>query len=122
RRRLLPAITEVDPRDTHRTGWTLSAQLSALTGASQVLPAGSVGWTPSLSDVAQGISAGPAVATRLSGGPGLAETAVLARALGAAPPGRTGLGADLVLETGYDTAPGRYAGSLTITIFPTEAD
>lgn len=118
----LPAVTVVDTRNDQETGWTVSAQMSDLTGPAQVLPADSVGWTPSLIDVAEGVTAGPAVATRLSGGPGLAESVVLGRAVGAAPPGRTQLGADLVLETGYDTAPGRYAGSLTVTIFPTEAD
>lgn len=113
----LPGVSVVDLRKGDARGWTLSAQVSDLEGPA-VLPASQLGWTPRVHD--ERATAGPALAPALSGGPGLAGPVVLA----SAPRGTAGdpveLDAAVVLETTRDAVPGRYAGAITLTLFPEE--
>lgn len=111
----LAGIRVSDDRPGAAQGWTLSAQVSDLVGPA-TLPAAHVGWTPHVRDPRA--QAGPAVAGALSGGPGLAAPAVLASARGRTAGKPVRLDADVVLETTRDVTPGRYAGVITLTLFP----
>jgi len=114
----LPEVSVADARSGARSGWTVSARASDLTGPGGTLPARNLGWVPTVLTPTDGAVAGPAVAGSLSGGRGLGEAAVLGRATRAG--GTVTFGADFLLETPASTMPGNYTGTLTVTLFPLE--
>lgn len=116
----LPVVTVIDTRENlgPGAGWTVVAHVSDLTGQTGALSASDLGWIPRLVEPSEQVLAGPSVPGRLSGGPGLAEPAVLGQTSGDARRGPVRFGADLILETPRSTAPGIYRGTLTVTLFP----
>ena len=117
----LPVVTVTDSRNAEQAGdggWSVSGQSSDFDAGGDVLDAGYLGWSPEVLTPRAGVTAGDAVPTMLDGGTGLAGPSQLA---GASPEGRFGsteLSAELALEVPVDTAPGTYAGVLTVTLFP----
>ncbi|WJL96843.1 glycoside hydrolase [Microbacterium sp. ET2] len=117
----LPVVTVTDSRSEDQAGaggWAVSGQSSDFTAGGETLGAEHLQWTPEVLTPRPGVSAGDAVATVMSGGPGLADPQRLGDA---APEGRFGstqLGADLALEAPVDTPAGTYEGVLTVTLFP----
>ena len=119
----LPAVTVTDSRPVSQagaTGWAVAGQAYTFTSDTRAFGAEHLGWTPRVQTPRPGLAAGAVRATALSGGQGLVLPGRLASAT---PQGRFGsatLGADLALEVPVDTAPGTYAGTLTLTLFPVD--
>ncbi|OLT10597.1 hypothetical protein BJF78_28570 [Pseudonocardia sp. CNS-139] len=119
----LPAVTVTDERSDETAaggGWSLSAQTTDFTAGTDVITAAHLGWSPAVLTPRTGLTAGPAVAGTLDGGPGLASSAVMASATGAGRTGTTEVGADLELAVPVDTPAGSYAATLTVSLFPTD--
>jgi len=118
----LPTVSVTDSRVARsvQDGWTVSGQSSDLTHESGWLSAAHLGWVPGQLGDKVGVTPGDAVATALSGGPGLALPATLASALGEGRLGTTELGADLELEVPVDAPAGDYASTLTLSLFPVD--
>jgi hypothetical protein len=114
----LPTVSVSDARQGAGGGWTVSARASDLSGPGGALPAGNLGWVPTVLTSVDGVTAGPPVAGKLSGGQGLSDPAVLGHA--SRPVGTVQFGADFILEAPATTAPGSYTGTLTVTLFPAE--
>ncbi len=119
----LPAVTVTDSRSVSQagaSGWAVAGQAYTFTSATRAFGAEYLGWSPRVETSRPGLTAGAARTTALSGGHGLV---VPGRLASATPVGRFGsatLGADLSLEVPVDTAPGSYAGTLTLTLFPVD--
>jgi len=119
----LPQVTVTDSRTATQAGsggWAVSGQADAFTSSARTVPATHFGWTPQVLTPRPGLSAGPAVATVLDGGPGLATPSRLASANAEGRWGSATLGAALRLEVPVDTQPGTYTGMLTVTLFPVD--
>lgn len=119
----LPQVTVADSRTVAQagvTGWAVTGQAYSFGSGSRLLDAKHLGWTPRVETPRAGLLAGDARATALGGGEGLV---VPGRLASATPEGRLGtatIGADLVLDVPVDTAPGEYAGTLSLTLFPVD--
>jgi len=119
----LPEVTVTDSRTAAQAGsggWAVSGQADAFISSVRTVPATHFGWTPQVLTPRPGLSAGPAVATVLDGGPGLATPSQLASANSVGRWGSATLGAALRLEVPVDTQPGTYTGMLTVTLFPVD--
>ena len=113
----LSPITVSDTRNTY-PGWSVSGQAANFTGtgtgnSGQTISGNQLGWTPTDTSLATGVTLGPTVAP---GSPGLGTTAAI---LASAPaPGGFGtsvLGANLTLALPNLAFAGPYAGVLTVT-------
>lgn len=119
----LPAVTVTDSRTRAQAGaggWELTGQAFQLSSDVRSIGADHLGWAPSLSTTRDGLTAGDAVATAMSGGQGLAAPARLAAADAKGRWGSAALGGSLVLDLPVDTQPGTYAGTLTLSLFPVD--
>jgi enterochelin esterase-like enzyme len=119
----LPQVTVTDSRTSQQAGqggWAVSGQADAFTSAGQTVQADHLGWTPEVLTPRAGLTAGPAVATVLGGGAGLATPSRLASASAEGRWGSAELGAGLLLEVRVDTQPGTYSGMLTLSLFPVD--
>lgn len=119
----LPAITVTDSRTDEQaggTGWAVSGQSSALTGAGGAIGADHLGWSPSVSTEREGVVAGDAVDTILGGGAGLAAPQRLIEATDEGRSGSTAASAGLLLEVPVDTEAGTYTGAVTVSLFPVD--
>ena len=119
----LPQVTVNDSRTAAQAGaggWAVSGQADAFTSTGQTVTADNLGWTPAVVTPRAGLSAGPVVATALSGGTGLARPSQLASADAAGRWGSAVIGAGLVLEVPVATQPGTYTGMMTVTLFPVD--
>lgn len=119
----LPAVTVTDSRSVSQagaSGWAVAGQAYAFTSGTRTLGAQHLGWAPRVETPREGVEAGAVRRTALGGGEGLV---VPGRLASATPTGRLGsvtLGADLALEVPVDTAPGSYAGTLSLSLFPVD--
>ncbi|BCB84819.1 hypothetical protein Psuf_021320 [Phytohabitans suffuscus] len=119
----IPAVTVVDARSTEAAaggGWAVSAQSGPFTSSAGQVGADHLGWAPKVLTPRDGVTAGPAVAGLLAGGPGLGSAATMATANNAGRVGSTRVGADLTLAVPLDTDPGAYTATLTVSLFPTD--
>jgi enterochelin esterase-like enzyme len=119
----LPTVTVSDSRTLKQAGaggWAVSAQAYTFNSQFRTLGAEDLGWAPRVETPRTGLTAGAAVSTALSDGPGLATPAPLATANATGRYGSTTLGADLILEVPVDTQPGTYTGTLTLSLFPVD--
>ena len=119
----LPAVTVTDSRSVSQagvTGWAVSGQAYSFDSGSRLLDARHLGWTPRIETPRAGLVAGDARATALDGGVGLVVPGRLASATSEGRVGSATIGADLVLDVPVDTAPGEYAGTLSLSLFPVD--
>ncbi|WP_179210985.1 alpha/beta hydrolase-fold protein [Cellulomonas iranensis] len=119
----LPAVTVTDSRTVAQagvTGWAVTGQAYTFDSGARLLEGKHLGWTPRVETPRAGLVAGDARATALGGGEGLAVPGRLASATAEGRVGTATLGADLVLDVPVDTAPGEYAGTLSLTLFPVD--
>ncbi|MFD2769456.1 alpha/beta hydrolase [Cellulomonas phragmiteti] len=119
----LPTVTVTDSRTVAQagvSGWAVTGQGYAFESDTRLLGAQHLGWTPRLGSPRAGLVAGEPRATALSGGEGLVVPGRLASATSEGRSGSTTIGADLVLDVPVDTAPGSYAGTLTLSLFPVD--
>jgi|GEM_PF-842041 len=112
----LPKISVTDTRRDDR-GWSVTGQSSDFTSGAHGFTGDHLGWTPSLLKGETGVTAGASVAGTLAGGPGLAIPAYLAQAGEDSVRGTTVVGAELELLLPAETETGRYAGTLTVSLF-----
>ena len=116
----LPEVSVTDTR-TDATGWSATGQGAELRSGEHAVGADRLGWVPRLaSEPRPGVSAGPLRAGSMSGGNGLAVPATLGTASVQGRLGTTELTADVELEVPRDTPGGTYAGTLTVSVFPTD--
>lgn len=119
----LPTVTVSDSRTVAQagvTGWAVTGQAYSFGSGTRLLDAQHLGWTPRVETPRAGLVAGEPRATALGGGEGLV---VPGRLASATPEGRVGtatIGADLVLDVPVDSAPGEYAGTLSLSLFPVD--
>ena len=122
-------LNQVTVSDTRNTfpGWSVSGQESVFTGpGTSTIPANSLGWTPAFvgatagNPVIGGVVA-PVGANSGSTGPGLGTAAVLALAHAGNGFGTNNINAALLLDIPSSTAPGAYAGTMTITYVTAQA-
>lgn len=119
----LPAVTVSDSRTLAQagaSGWAVSGQAYTFTSEVRSFGAEHLGWTPRVETARDGLTAGAAVTTSASGGPGLATPGLLASADAEGRYGSAVLGAGLALEVPVDTQPGTYAGTVTLSLFPVD--
>ena len=120
----MPTVTVVGSRSGEcLTGWEVNAQAQAFTGATGIVDAKYLGWTPGVPRVAPEaggslrVRAGSVVASFLSDGAsqGLGVSQLL---VGTTTKGRgmTTLGEALDLAVPGSAAPGSYTSTLTITL------
>jgi hypothetical protein len=112
-------LTPVVVSDTRNTypGWSVSGQAGPFTGSGSAAGASvagdQLGWTPTDTSVAGGVTLGSPVSPA---SPGLGTTpAVLAQAHAGTGFGTSSLGANLELLLPAETAAGPYAGGLTVS-------
>ncbi len=119
----LPEVTVTDSRNSDQAaggGWAVTGRATAFTSAATTIGADHLGWTPALTEPRAGVTAGDPVATTMTGGPGLAEPASLARAAGDGRFGTTKVSAGLQFELPVDTPSGQYSSALTVSLFPVD--
>jgi hypothetical protein len=112
-------LTPVAVSDTRNTypGWSVSGQASSFTGSATAagasIPGDQLGWTPTDTTVASGVTLGGVVTPAA---PGLGTTAaVLAQAHAGTGFGTSNLGASLQLLLPAGTPAGPYTGALTVS-------
>jgi len=118
-----PTVTVTDTRrDGLLAGWEVNAQASEFTGTAGTIGAKYLGWTPATPtltpDVVSGplmAQAGPAVASNLDSGSGLALSALLGKST-ANGRGATVLGAALNLAIPATSPAGTYTSTVTVTL------
>jgi len=113
---VLNPITVSDTRNTY-PGWSVSGQVSDFTGsgtaAGRTMSGNQLGWMPTGTSLATGVTLGGTVTP---GSPGLGSTAaVLAQAFAGGGVGTSALGANLTLAIPATAAAGPYASTLTVT-------
>jgi hypothetical protein len=111
------ALNTIQVTDTRAGGstpysWTISGSVSDFASTDGDFSAGYLGWTPKVSNQGAGVSAGAAVASTVSNGGGLSDSATLASSTGAA---SANVDADLSLVVPSSTPAGNYSATLTIT-------
>jgi Htaa len=116
----LVAAGEIKPvvvSDTRTTAnqWSITAQVSDFTSGGTTVAGSHLGWTPKVVSAGGDAVAGPAVASGITAGDGLASPAVLGSAANGHAAGSTTLGADLDLRLPSTTAAGTYGATLTLT-------
>lgn len=119
----LPTVTVTDSRTRAQAGaggWEVTGQAFAFASDVRSIGAEHLGWSPTVATTRDGLSAGGAVATTMSGGTGLAAPARLAAANASGRYGSAALGGSLVLDLPVDTQPGTYTGTLTLSLFPVD--
>lgn len=119
----LPDVTVTDSRNADQAGnggWAVTGRATAFTSQATSVGADHLGWTPALAEAKSGVTAGATVATAMSGGPGLAEPASLARATSDGRFGATKVSAGLQFELPVDTPSGQYSSALTVSLFPVD--
>ena len=108
----LNPVVVTDTRTTN-SSWSVTAQVSDFSSSAGTLPGKYLGWTPSASG--GGAQAGPVVASGITSGSGLSQTAVLGSAANGHAAGTATLGAALDLQLPATTAAGTYSATLTLT-------
>src|SRR6185437_1264712 len=110
-------LDPVSVTDTRNTvpGWTVSGQTSNFTSGSHTIPGKDLGWTPSVisQSAGQTATAGSPVAPGTT--PGLTHASTWASAPAGKGLGTASLGAALHLVMPYDTTPGTYKATFTVS-------
>ena len=117
----LPTVTVVDSRNDEQAGsggWSVSGQSSDFTSGDSVLGADQLGWTPSLREGNDGVTAGATVASSFDGGSGLATPQKLGQANAEGRYGTAAFDTELALDVKVGTEAGTYTGTLSVTLFP----
>jgi hypothetical protein len=107
------AVTVADTRNTY-PGWSVSGQDGSWTGSGGTFSGNQLGWTPTDTALAPGVTLGSPVA---AGSPGLGSAAALASVAAGTGNGfgTTTLGANLTLALPANVAAGSYSSGLTIS-------
>ncbi len=122
----LPVVSVIDTRSPEEVSegasWAVLVSVSDFESGADSFSGGHLGWTPFV--VGDGghpglVLAGPQVDTELDGGPGLQDQELLGWSTDARETvaGTYSVGATLQLVVPQDTAPGRYTGHLTLSLF-----